>query len=446
MTTIVVESPTIASKVLEHLFKYNIQAQVMSTYGHLYDYTFDDENNVKMIEKRPTVIANLQELNRRKQNIIIATDPDEQGELISLHIQTLTPNCQHKRLILNDLSDQGFFQSINQFNSDGFSFNSQLAKKAFLLKILNLTLKNQRQKSMHSNSSLYLTTPTISILNALRNGGEPCVEHSFQLKIDNSILNCREITTSQKSPIDNDFSISNEACTTNDLYHANINSNVIDILQDSFETGNISYPRTNVNALPIHAINTIKQWTAINDYIHDLTPFSNSANISHYAIHNTAFASTHIERQIQSLNRIAIGGDINNKILLRITQDGKKLYGNSVNQRRQLNSNRLLSPIERVKHMLITQNASASTLHANASKYSNFLYHSDNSLQKTTVNKLELIAHQQCSKLLDMDINCYLEQLIEERDIDILTVKEEITIKADSLKEQIEDTLSGHHF
>ncbi|WP_318515597.1 toprim domain-containing protein [Photobacterium leiognathi] len=442
MTAIIVESPTVANQVLKHLYSNNIDAQVISTNGHIYDYGFAADRSITFVPINPKAIKTLTELNRRQADIIIATDPDEQGELIGLHIKSLTPQCRHKRMIINDVSIQGFIQTVNRFNNNEFQFNPLIAQKAYLLKVLNLTLKYSNQRYVGQRE--YLTTPAIEILAYLREQKEPVFENSYQLKLDKQKITCKEVTPTIGVDLEGQFDLILSACESNDIHKANLTIDVNKELQSSFESGKISYPRTRTSFLPANAMNVIKDWTARGGFIIDITPFSDDNSLSHYALHNTALPTSRIEQQIRSVNQLAIGDQLIKQPLVKLKNGDRAIYGSTMNQNALAETSRMLTPSERIKSMLIERGASPSTLQQHSNKYSTFMYKRDGRLNTHLINKLELVGQRECSRLIDLGVDNYIESLVKHSNDEVIEL--DVTDVKKVLQEEIQDTISGHHF
>lgn len=93
MSIIIVESPTKA-RTFAHLFK-DKNYQIFSTLGHIrdlpknkisIDYQHDFYPQYELINNRKIIITKIKEALKKDKEIILATDPDREGESISYHL------------------------------------------------------------------------------------------------------------------------------------------------------------------------------------------------------------------------------------------------------------------------------------------------------------------------------------------------------------------------
>lgn len=136
-TLLIVESPAKCKTISGYLPK---NFEVIATYGHIKSLKKDDgsvlpDEGFRMIweannEKRiKDIIAKAKEVNKQNGTIILATDPDREGEAIGYHVySTIAPNisCKVKRVLFNEISKHKILEAlanpleINQAKVDSY--------------------------------------------------------------------------------------------------------------------------------------------------------------------------------------------------------------------------------------------------------------------------------------------------------------------------------------
>ncbi|ROL61175.1 type I DNA topoisomerase [Bacteroidetes/Chlorobi group bacterium ChocPot_Mid] len=137
-TLVVVESPAKSKTINKYLGKnYIVEASV----GHIKDLvTFklgvDVENNFQpkyvTIRGKAEVIKKLKQLAKSSGNVLIATDPDREGEAIAWHIaeEIKKINSNVKRVIFNEITKTGIKKGLNEPRElDEKLFMSQQARR-----------------------------------------------------------------------------------------------------------------------------------------------------------------------------------------------------------------------------------------------------------------------------------------------------------------------------
>ncbi|MGQ9819505.1 MAG: type I DNA topoisomerase [Candidatus Kapaibacteriales bacterium] len=137
-TLVVVESPAKAKTIKKYLGKdYIVEASI----GHVKDlkkYTLSVEiaNNFKpiyeVIKGKEKIIQTLKKLAHSSKNILLATDPDREGEAIAWHIaediHQINPNI--KRILFNEITKKGIEEGLkNARDLDKNLYLSQQARR-----------------------------------------------------------------------------------------------------------------------------------------------------------------------------------------------------------------------------------------------------------------------------------------------------------------------------
>ena len=97
MKVLIVESPTKAKTIRKFLKDYF----VLATYGHLLDlpsnsfglYLKNNQISAKYVplKGKNKIIKKIKEIGSKAQEIILATDPDREGEMIAKEVQMILP-------------------------------------------------------------------------------------------------------------------------------------------------------------------------------------------------------------------------------------------------------------------------------------------------------------------------------------------------------------------
>ncbi|MDR0926462.1 MAG: type I DNA topoisomerase [Ignavibacteria bacterium] len=137
-TLVVVESPAKAKTINKYLGRnYVVEASV----GHIKDLSkfkmgIDIENNFEpkyiTIRGKADVIKSLKELAKDADQVLIATDPDREGEAIAWHIAQSVKdvNDNIQRVVFNEITKSSILKSITQPRDiDLNMFNSQQARR-----------------------------------------------------------------------------------------------------------------------------------------------------------------------------------------------------------------------------------------------------------------------------------------------------------------------------
>ncbi len=119
MELIIVESPTKAKTLKRFLGSdYVIEASM----GHIRDLpesrlginlNKDFEPEYVVSDKKKDTVALLSKVAKKADNIILATDPDREGEAISWHIAELLPNKKFQRITFHEITQTAIKEALN---------------------------------------------------------------------------------------------------------------------------------------------------------------------------------------------------------------------------------------------------------------------------------------------------------------------------------------------
>ena len=120
-TLVIVESPSKAKTINKYL---GSDYLVESSVGHIRDLSIKDlgidiEKNFKpnyiIDPKKTKVIANLKKLIKKADSLLLATDPDREGEAIAWHlVDTLKPTIPYKRLVFNEITKTSVQEALTK--------------------------------------------------------------------------------------------------------------------------------------------------------------------------------------------------------------------------------------------------------------------------------------------------------------------------------------------
>lgn len=122
---VIVESPAKAKTIEKYLGK---DYQVLASYGHVRDLigkkgAVDPDNNFQMeydiIERNKTHVTNIVKALKNKTTLLLATDPDREGEAISWHLheylkeKKALKNIEVKRVAFHEITKKAIFHAID---------------------------------------------------------------------------------------------------------------------------------------------------------------------------------------------------------------------------------------------------------------------------------------------------------------------------------------------
>lgn len=434
---IIVESPKIAALLQHNLFKLGVITSVIATSGHLYDYTFHN-NNIVQQPINKTIIEDLKALNG--QPIIIATDPDPQGDLIAEHIKNLTPDSEHGRCIFNDISEIGVTLTLNRYNKGEFDFNQNQALKAALIKVTNLHMRKMSSKSNRNN---YLTTTGISLAKQFDAVGRinQVQQRGFNVEGVQHVCNVPIQWHDANAATKVNPTITRDLITDRALSGRKLT--VAEELQDAFINGRISYTRTDFKFLPSIADQTLSEYTLSGELIHHEQHLDFQSNTAHYAIYNLAHPITPIEHLIKEQNRTSLNHSFNDCSVMHF-DSGSVLARTGSFIKNELT----LSPQNEIAYLLASsKDTSPSNIELSAKKYSTLFFNGNHCNTKLISSTLKQ-AEKHYPKLIEFGLNHVLNELIiqQEKNIDsdihIKPENELRTVKLDNIIEEINTNFS----
>lgn len=442
---IIVESSTVAAIIRTELAAFGIDnTTVLSTNGHLYDYQADYSHGLSLNELNPFLIKQIRHLDNN--DIIIATDPDEQGELIASHIRFLTPNSAHRRMIINDLSRGGIENSISRFNQREFNFDETSASKAAIKKIINLKMRRDTFRS-HYNSEAFITTTAIAVARQVTDGGVLERLNHVPIKINNSFYMCSIPSDGHELPkgFEQDLTVKKPTpCVTADLITLHslntLETNTIDLLQESFTQRRVSYPRTNVAKLPLSATSTLREYTSSGTFLMDMENMVDDPTCSHFALHNTARPSTYIERQIAAQNRTATGEPDSDANIRHLRYKDRDIIAHLVAEPRETRIERL-PPANALKLHLLAMNNAVSTIDKHAKKYEPYFYSNQATINQQRITEISRRAEMHYEKIWEHGLDSFATELIETTELSQGTIDRAIVSNSKPQLKRVTDSI-----
>lgn len=119
MQLVIVESPTKARKIREYL---GTEYQVEASFGHVRDLPkktlgVDTENNFEPVyevsEGKTKVLSLLKKLAKTADTVILATDPDREGEAIAWHLREAIKSGKFVRAVFHEITKPAVLAAIN---------------------------------------------------------------------------------------------------------------------------------------------------------------------------------------------------------------------------------------------------------------------------------------------------------------------------------------------
>lgn len=119
-TLIIVESPTKSKTLAKYL---NSEYEVKSSMGHIRDLnpnilSIDIENSYKpyyeILKEKKEIIELLKKESRNSQQILLASDPDREGEAIAYHLKVILADVNDNifRILFNEITKQSVLKAI----------------------------------------------------------------------------------------------------------------------------------------------------------------------------------------------------------------------------------------------------------------------------------------------------------------------------------------------
>ncbi|GIW67276.1 MAG: hypothetical protein KatS3mg096_144 [Candidatus Parcubacteria bacterium] len=149
MKLLIVESPTKAKTIRKFLKGY----YVLATYGHLLDlpqnsfgiYLRNNQIEAKYvpIKGKKKIIEKIKKLAQKAEKIILATDPDREGEMIACEIKMILPEKEHskiKRIFVHEIIPTAFYQALKNLTQINESLVKAQKGRRYLDRIFGYTL------------------------------------------------------------------------------------------------------------------------------------------------------------------------------------------------------------------------------------------------------------------------------------------------------------------
>ena len=131
-TLIIIEATGLKKTITSRLSDPFSHAVVAATCGRIFDFSegqsvagVDVMNPTHLSPVFPQRWRHLKKEAERYRNIVIATDPDHEGDLIAAHLRYFMPNA--RRVIFSSLSVEGIHKALSDFTTE---FNDTSARKA----------------------------------------------------------------------------------------------------------------------------------------------------------------------------------------------------------------------------------------------------------------------------------------------------------------------------
>jgi len=141
MNLIIVESPTKAKTFNKLVNKKDYL--VVSSMGHVRDLPkgtlgIDIEHDFKpdyqILENKKKVVSQIVKSAKQAREVILATDPDREGEAIAFHVKTVLAkrikNCKFKRIVFHEITEDALNKALKESKEiDLGLFNAQQARR-----------------------------------------------------------------------------------------------------------------------------------------------------------------------------------------------------------------------------------------------------------------------------------------------------------------------------
>src|SRR5438552_31511 len=143
MKLVIVESPTKAKTISKFL---GTDYEVRASMGHVMDLPksklgidleHDFEPQYEMVEDRKAILSELKKLSKTADGVILATDPDREGEAIASHVKEALVQDQAKkkqqsfsRIVFHEITKDAVEEALqNPRQIDEYLVNAQTARR-----------------------------------------------------------------------------------------------------------------------------------------------------------------------------------------------------------------------------------------------------------------------------------------------------------------------------
>lgn len=159
---VIVESPSKSKTIEKYL---GADYKVLSSMGHIRDlatsgkngYGIDVSDNFKpnyiMIPRQKKNVSNLKKYAKEAENIILATDPDREGEAISWHLKEVLGKHNYQRVTFNEITKDVVLESIKNPRDIDFDLVKSQETRRFLDRIIGFDLSKYIRKLTDGDSA-----------------------------------------------------------------------------------------------------------------------------------------------------------------------------------------------------------------------------------------------------------------------------------------------------
>lgn len=208
---VIVESPNKVSKIQNYL---GSNYKVIATKGHMYELpvkqlginmeTFEPE--YKPISRSKKTISDIRNLSKKASKVIIATDPDREGEAIGFHAAEITKHRNIERAMFNSITKDAINKAVqNPTNMDRNLYDAAKCRRV-LDRLIGYKLSPIAYKSVGKGTSIgRCQTPTIGLVheyNKLVNEQKPKMKilANAELKFSNITIMATKETEQKEDP------------------------------------------------------------------------------------------------------------------------------------------------------------------------------------------------------------------------------------------------------
>ena len=175
MKLVIVESPTKCETIKRYLGEDYL---VKASYGHIRDLVtkgkgglgIDIDNNFaptyEISKDKKKVAYELQSLARSADEVILATDPDREGEAIAWHLATVLglDIATNKRLEFHEITRDSIGQAMNHPRTIDMDLVSSQETRRMLDRIIGFKLSSLLNKKIHSKSAGRVQSATLKLI------------------------------------------------------------------------------------------------------------------------------------------------------------------------------------------------------------------------------------------------------------------------------------------
>ena len=159
---VIVEIPSKSKTIEKYL---GTDYKVLSSMGHIRDlatsgkngYGIDVSDNFKpnyiMIPRQKKNVSNLKKYAKEAENIILATDPDREGEAISWHLKEVLGKHNYQRVTFNEITKDVVLESIKNPRDIDFDLVKSQETRRFLDRIIGFDLSKYIRKLTDGDSA-----------------------------------------------------------------------------------------------------------------------------------------------------------------------------------------------------------------------------------------------------------------------------------------------------